>query len=153
MRLFLSFLVLAFLGLVQALSSSGSRLLIVLEEAADKALFSKFWADLEGRLVSCNKESWTACADEVYLQTEASSSHLSRQRMTNYHCSDIGSWPTTTSFLHHRSLRVSPTYRSSKMQADNALRLRPISHPEAPPRLHQCGWQRPSRSFGRLLNP
>ena len=48
MRLFLSFLVLAFLGLVQALSSSGSRLLVVLEEDADKALFSKFLADLEG---------------------------------------------------------------------------------------------------------
>jgi oligosaccharyltransferase complex subunit beta len=55
MRLFLSFIVLAFLGLVQALSSSGSRLLVVLEEAAEKALFSTFWADLEGRSASCDK--------------------------------------------------------------------------------------------------
>jgi oligosaccharyltransferase complex subunit beta len=54
MRLFLSFLVLAFLGLVQALSSSGSRLVVVLEEAADKALFSKFWADLEGAFEPCS---------------------------------------------------------------------------------------------------
>jgi oligosaccharyltransferase complex subunit beta len=50
MRLFLSILVLAFIGLAQALSSSGSRLLLVLEEAADKALYSKFWSDLEGWL-------------------------------------------------------------------------------------------------------
>ena len=48
MQLVLSFLVLAFVGLVQALSSSGNRVLAVLEEPADKALFSKFWADLEG---------------------------------------------------------------------------------------------------------
>jgi oligosaccharyltransferase complex subunit beta len=55
MRSFLSFIVLAFLGLVQALSSSGSRLLVVLEEASEKTLFSKFWADLEGRSMSCSK--------------------------------------------------------------------------------------------------
>jgi oligosaccharyltransferase complex subunit beta len=51
MRQFLSFLVLAFIGLVQALSSTGSRLLVVLEEATDKALYSKFWSDLEGWLI------------------------------------------------------------------------------------------------------
>ena len=44
----LSLLVL--LGIVQALSSSGNRLLIVIEEASEKAKYSTFWGDLEGRL-------------------------------------------------------------------------------------------------------
>lgn len=48
MRNLLPFLLLAILGLVQALSSAGSRLLVVLEEQAEKASFSQFWADLEG---------------------------------------------------------------------------------------------------------
>lgn len=48
MRRLFSFLVLALLGVVQALSSSGRRLLIVLEEASEKAKYSTFWEDLEG---------------------------------------------------------------------------------------------------------
>jgi hypothetical protein len=48
MRWFLSFLVLALLGVVQALSSSGSRLLVVIEELAEKDKYSKFWDDLTG---------------------------------------------------------------------------------------------------------
>lgn len=50
MRWVLSCLFLAVLGVVQALSSSGNRLLVVLEDAADKTLFSKFWTDLGGSL-------------------------------------------------------------------------------------------------------
>lgn len=47
MRSFLSFLLLGIWGAcVHALSSSGSRLLVVLEE--DKSLYSNLWADLEG---------------------------------------------------------------------------------------------------------
>jgi oligosaccharyltransferase complex subunit beta len=41
-------LLLALLGIVQALSSAGERLLVVLEEESEKASFSQFWADLEG---------------------------------------------------------------------------------------------------------
>lgn len=48
MRWFLSFLLLGLLGVVQALSSSGSRLLVVLEELAEKEKYSNFLADLEG---------------------------------------------------------------------------------------------------------
>jgi oligosaccharyltransferase complex subunit beta len=48
MRLFLSWLLLAFLGVVSALSSSGSRLLVVLEETGDKDKYSQLWVDLEG---------------------------------------------------------------------------------------------------------
>lgn len=41
-------LLLPLLGVVQALSSAGDRLLVVLEEESEKASFSQFWADLEG---------------------------------------------------------------------------------------------------------
>jgi len=47
MRAVLSFLLLAFLGAVRALSSTGSRLLVVLEDAAEKTKYSQFWGDLE----------------------------------------------------------------------------------------------------------
>ncbi len=48
MRCFLPLLLLSLLAAVQAASTAGSRLLVVLEETADKGLYSKFWADLEG---------------------------------------------------------------------------------------------------------
>ena len=38
----------ALAGLGHALSSTGSRLLVVIEEAAEKAKYSTFWADIEG---------------------------------------------------------------------------------------------------------
>ncbi|OCK79958.1 Dolichyl-diphosphooligosaccharide-protein glycosyltransferase 48kDa subunit [Lepidopterella palustris CBS 459.81] len=49
MKWLFSFLVLALLGVVHALSSSGSRLLVVLEEPAEKDKYSEFWGDLEAR--------------------------------------------------------------------------------------------------------
>jgi oligosaccharyltransferase complex subunit beta len=48
MRWFLSFLLLGLLGIVNALSVSGSRLLVVLEETAEKEKYSKFLGDLVG---------------------------------------------------------------------------------------------------------
>lgn len=48
MRWFLSFLFLGFLAGANALSSSGNRLLVVLEDAAEKGLYSTFWGDLTG---------------------------------------------------------------------------------------------------------
>jgi len=53
MRWLFSFLLLALLGVVQALSSSGNRLLVVLEELAEKDKYSEFWKDLQcGQLQS-----------------------------------------------------------------------------------------------------
>lgn len=48
MRWLLSFLLLGLLSVVQALSSSGSNLLVILEELAEKSKYSKYLADLEG---------------------------------------------------------------------------------------------------------
>lgn len=47
MRWLFSVLLFALLGAVQALSSSGSRLLVVLEDLAEKDKYSEFWSDLQ----------------------------------------------------------------------------------------------------------
>lgn len=53
MRWSLSLLVLGvYNGAVQALSSSGSKLLVIQEDASEKALYSTLWSDLEGESVS-----------------------------------------------------------------------------------------------------
>jgi oligosaccharyltransferase complex subunit beta len=48
MRWCLAFFLACFLTAVNALSSSGSRLLVVLEDTAEKSLYSTLWSDLEG---------------------------------------------------------------------------------------------------------
>ena len=55
MRASVSILLLGLLGLVSALSSAGTRLLVVQEEASEKALYSQFWADLEGALTQLQR--------------------------------------------------------------------------------------------------
>jgi hypothetical protein len=52
MRWLLSFLLLGLLSVVHAVSSSGNKLLVVLEELADKAKYSKYLADLESAYIS-----------------------------------------------------------------------------------------------------
>ena len=49
MRWLLSLSLLALVSLAQALSSTGNRLLVVIEEAAEKTKYSQFWGDLEGK--------------------------------------------------------------------------------------------------------
>jgi oligosaccharyltransferase complex subunit beta len=49
MRWLFSFLLLGLLSVVQAASSSGNKLLVVLEELAEKSKYSKYLADLEGK--------------------------------------------------------------------------------------------------------
>jgi hypothetical protein len=48
MRWFLSLLLLALSKVSYALSSSGNRLLVVIEDAAEQDKYSTFWGDLEG---------------------------------------------------------------------------------------------------------
>ena len=52
MRYFFLCLFATLISLAQALSSTGVRLLIVIEEAAERAKYSQLWADLEGALES-----------------------------------------------------------------------------------------------------
>lgn len=48
MRWYLALLVSALVATVTALSSSGSRLLVVLDDTTDKSAYSILWSDLEG---------------------------------------------------------------------------------------------------------
>ena len=50
MRSFLSLAAVLLAGVANAVSSSGDRLLVVLEDVASKVDYSKFFADLEGML-------------------------------------------------------------------------------------------------------
>jgi oligosaccharyltransferase complex subunit beta len=61
MRWLLSFLLLGLLSVVQALSSSGNNLLVILEELAEKSKYSKYLADLEGMGLSdyCGSQNFT----------------------------------------------------------------------------------------------
>ena len=52
MRWLFSFLFISLLSLVQALSSSGSRILVAIEDATEKEKYSAFWEDLEGTLLA-----------------------------------------------------------------------------------------------------
>lgn len=48
MRCFLSLLLLGLVSLARAISTTGSRLLVVIEDAAEKVKYSTLWKDLEG---------------------------------------------------------------------------------------------------------
>ena len=48
MRWVFPILIVGLLSLALALSSTGNRLLVVIEEAAEKDKYSQFWGDLEG---------------------------------------------------------------------------------------------------------
>ena len=50
MRWLLVSLLLAAVGLVHGLSSSGSRLLVIIEDVAEQEKYSQFWGDLKGML-------------------------------------------------------------------------------------------------------
>jgi hypothetical protein len=54
MRCFFTFLLLALVGVVRAVSTKGNRVLVVLEDSSEKDNYSKFWGDLEGALGSRN---------------------------------------------------------------------------------------------------
>lgn len=55
MRLPLLGLLLGLLSFVSALSASGSKLLVVIEDEADKGKYSQFWTDLESKVIT---RSW-----------------------------------------------------------------------------------------------
>ena len=48
MRWLLTFLVASLAGLTYGLSSTGNRLLVVIDDVADQSKYSQFWGDLEG---------------------------------------------------------------------------------------------------------
>lgn len=57
MRSFLNLAVLAFAALTSAVSTTGDRLLVIADDVAEKATYSKFFADLTGKLEALGMES------------------------------------------------------------------------------------------------
>ena len=53
------------LSLVYGLSSSGNRLLVVIEEAAEQTKYSQFWSDLKGVSLSIEALSMHIGNDEL----------------------------------------------------------------------------------------
>ena len=111
MRWLVSLLLLALLGLVQGLSSTGSRLLVVIEESSEKAKYSTFWSDLEGMSnISISPLKRPRVHAEQIFQIVVTSSHLSHQRMTNWPSSSMGSELTTISFCFPQNQKVHPSH-------------------------------------------
>ena len=48
--IFASLLALCLVGVCSALSATGNRLLVILDDVADKDKYSQFWDDLQGQL-------------------------------------------------------------------------------------------------------
>ncbi|KAJ5223617.1 hypothetical protein N7468_008159 [Penicillium chermesinum] len=76
MRWCLAFLLVCFLATVSALSSSGSRLLVVLDESTEKSSFSTLWSDLEGRGYDLTFESPKSDKLSLFAHGERAYDHL-----------------------------------------------------------------------------
>ncbi|KAL7621394.1 oligosaccharyl transferase glycoprotein complex, beta subunit [Parahypoxylon ruwenzoriense] len=76
MNSLISFFVLLFVSLVCAISSSGNRLLVVLEDVAEKQAYSKFLGDLEGRGFQINYETPKSESLSLFHLGEKSYDHV-----------------------------------------------------------------------------
>ncbi|KAF2179417.1 Dolichyl-diphosphooligosaccharide-protein glycosyltransferase 48kDa subunit [Zopfia rhizophila CBS 207.26] len=76
MRWLFSFLILALLGAVHALSSSGSRLLVILEEPDEKNKYTQFFGDLESRGFHLTFESPKSESLSLFKHGERAYDHL-----------------------------------------------------------------------------
>ncbi|PLB37953.1 dolichyl-diphosphooligosaccharide-protein glycotransferase [Aspergillus candidus] len=76
MRWCLSILLFSFLAVAHALSSSGNRLLVVLEDADDKGLYSTFWGDLEARGYDLDFQSPKSSDLSLFKYGEKAYDHL-----------------------------------------------------------------------------
>ncbi|KAI1460226.1 Dolichyl-diphosphooligosaccharide-protein glycosyltransferase 48kDa subunit [Annulohypoxylon moriforme] len=76
MKSLISFVVLFWVVLVNAVSSSGDRLLVVLEDVAEKEGYSKFLGDLEGRGFQINYETPKSDSLRLFNLGEKSYDHV-----------------------------------------------------------------------------
>ncbi|KAJ5672919.1 hypothetical protein N7507_002046 [Penicillium longicatenatum] len=76
MRWYLALLVCALVAAVNALSSSGSRLLVVLDDTTDKSAYSILWSDLEGRGYDLSFESPKSDKLSLFEHGERAYDHL-----------------------------------------------------------------------------
>ena len=104
MRWLINLLLLTLTGLVQSLSTSGTRLLAVLEDSSEKPLYSTFWKDLEGTIVCFLVVAHLLT--HAIGQIEAFSLHSSRQSQKSSHCFAWDKGPMTTLFSYPQSRKV-----------------------------------------------
>lgn len=98
MRWLLHLLFLSLLGVAQAVGSQGSRLLVVLEDAARKGKYSQLWQDLECTFQSVKEKRSIAFTDSVFsVQHGVSRSPSNRRKLRNCRSSRTASLPTSTS--------------------------------------------------------
>ncbi|KAI1343586.1 Dolichyl-diphosphooligosaccharide--protein glycosyltransferase subunit WBP1 [Xylariaceae sp. FL0016] len=76
MKSLVSFLVLLFVAVAQAISSSGNRLLVILEDVAEKTGYSKFLGDLEGRGYDISYETPKSESLSLFHLGERSYDHI-----------------------------------------------------------------------------
>ncbi|KAJ5108523.1 hypothetical protein N7456_005198 [Penicillium angulare] len=76
MRWCLALLICAFVATVNALSSSGSRLLVVLDETTEKSTYSTLWSDLEARGYDLSFESPKSDKLSLFEHGERAYDHL-----------------------------------------------------------------------------
>ena len=70
------------IGLVQAKSAVGDRVLVVLEDSSEKALYSQFWSDLECMSMPCDVLGVGGrYADLDSVQHETSNYHSNHRRV------------------------------------------------------------------------
>src|SRR4051812_20695507 len=141
MRWCLALLICCFLAAVNALSSSGSRLLAVLEDTEQKSLYSTLWADLEGILdgSTCN------ILLTFKSQLVATMFRLNPPKVNSFPCSSMAKELMTTSSSFLLSLEVGNTnlIGLNPCQLTQLYRPRPLFDPQAHPRLHEQGWEHP----------
>ena len=143
MRSLLSVLLLCLASTVAALSSSGSKLLVVLEDAAQKSKYSKFWKQLEGEfrhsVVSTQMQSLISYG-AMYTDHVIS---YNRQRL-------LSELPVAQ---NRRALPLPPRRKSLRPRPpppSHIQSLRPCSHTQHTPRLPQGRRQHPAWSVVQL---
>jgi hypothetical protein len=96
---------------VSALSSAGGRLLVVLDDVAEKESYGQFLGDIAGEQKKQLRPCRTTRADtDGFLQLEALTLHMRRQRATSSSSSTWAREHTTTSSSSPPPLRV-PLHR------------------------------------------
>lgn len=78
----MSLAVLAFAAVVSAVSTTGDRLLVIVDDVAEKATYSKFFADLTGKLETLGTKERVANVEKH----EAFRSHMIRHEAMTWRC-------------------------------------------------------------------
>lgn len=132
MRWLLSFLLFAFASSVQALSTTGNRLLVVVDNIADKDKYSQFWKDLECKTCPC--EEFNNLTDEIYskrLRPEVRDSQIAR----------------SLSFQARRSCLRPPHPSSQQVQGTGT---QPLAEPSR--QVHREQWKHSPNTLWRRLD-